>query len=67
VSALVPNLGELSAALPEDSVGAQVVAAFNVDDLSTAKLALRALMTGWEQTYSGLAPAARPATLPGAE
>lgn len=53
VSALVPSLGELRVALMEDSDGAQVAAAFDVDDLAAAKSALRDLVMGWEQAVNG--------------
>lgn len=52
MSALVPNLGELAAALPDDSDGAQLVAAFDVDALAAARSGLRALVDGWERAAS---------------
>lgn len=52
MSALVPNLGELRAALVKDSDGALVAAAFDRDDLAAARSALCTLVTGWEQAAS---------------
>ncbi len=52
VSALVPNLEELRAALAANSDGALVAAAFDRDDLTAARSALLALVTGWEQAAS---------------
>jgi hypothetical protein len=49
VSALVPNLEELTAALDDSSDGARLAAAFDVADLAAARSALRAVVADWEQ------------------
>lgn len=52
MSALVPNLAELAAVLPESSDGALLVAAFDVDSLPAARSALRAAVDTWERAES---------------
>lgn len=49
MSALIPNLEELRAALPDGMDASRVAAAFDTDDLPTARAALRALLASWEQ------------------
>lgn len=48
MSDLVPNLAELSAALPAHSPARDIVAVFDNGDLSTVRTALRALADVWE-------------------
>lgn len=49
MSALVPNLAELAAVLPDSSDGGLLVAAFDVDALPAARSALRAVVDRWER------------------
>lgn len=50
VSALVPNLEELTAALDGGSDGARLTSAFDAPDLPAARSALRAVVDDWEQS-----------------
>jgi hypothetical protein len=48
VSDLVPNLAELAATLPTNSDGVAVAGAFEVSTVEAARMALRAVVDGWE-------------------
>jgi hypothetical protein len=50
MSGLVPNLGELAAVLPDDSDGALLITAFDVDALPAVRSALHAVVDSWERT-----------------
>ena len=59
MSALVPNLEELLAALPSGPDAAALAAAFDTNAVSEARDALRSTVTSWEQPVP---PPAAPAT-----